>query len=183
MKNEDIAAIDFSGWPLPDEFLLEIGRIAALWANLESFLNICIGKLAGFNDLDDPKPFILLAHSSFPQRLDIFGSLCGRLVPEFPHLANYKQVVSSLKSAQKLRNDFMHHGMSVNEDGKVVMPIGSARGTLKLMVKRIEIVDIKRTTIAIHEAQLALYELVLKRRLPPVWQRRTKNKEAPESGN
>ena len=171
MKNDEIAAIDFSGWPLPDQYLLEIGRIAALWASLESFLNICIGKLAGFNDLNDPKPFILLAHSSFPQRLDILGSLCEQLMAEFPHLAEYKKVISALKSAQKLRNDFMHHGMSLNEDGSVDMPIGSARGALKVMVKKVEIVDIKRATIAIDEAQVALYKLVLKRQLLPAWQR------------
>ena len=44
MKNEHIKSLDFSGWPLPDEYLIEVGRIAALWASLEVFLNICIGK-------------------------------------------------------------------------------------------------------------------------------------------
>ena len=83
MRNEEIAKLKFSGWPVPDEFLIEIGRVSALWASLESFLNVCLGKLAGFNDLNDPKPFILITHSSFPQRLDILGALCEQLEPEF----------------------------------------------------------------------------------------------------
>src|SRR5258707_122395 len=60
MKDDEVAKLNFDGWPLPDAYLLEIGRVAALWASLESFLNICIGKLCGFNDLNDPKAFILV---------------------------------------------------------------------------------------------------------------------------
>jgi hypothetical protein len=98
-----------------------------LWANLESLLNICFGKLAGFNDVNDPKPFILITHSSFPQLLDMFATLCGELVAEFANLSGYKDVVSALKTARKLRSDFSHHGMSINEEsGSVEMPIGSA---------------------------------------------------------
>ena len=40
--------------------------VSALYASLERLLNLCIGKLASFNDLIDPTPFILLAHASFP---------------------------------------------------------------------------------------------------------------------
>lgn len=71
MKNEEIERLDFSAWPLPDEYLIELGRVAALWATLESFLNICIGKLAGFNEFSDPKPFILVNHASVPQKIDM----------------------------------------------------------------------------------------------------------------
>lgn len=96
MKNDEILKLDFDGWPLPDPYLLEIGRVAGLWATLESFLNICIGKLAGFNDLNDPKAFILVTHSSFPQRLDILSALCEQLVPEFPSLQGYGAVIQQL---------------------------------------------------------------------------------------
>ncbi|MDX6577314.1 MAG: hypothetical protein QOE96_3267 [Blastocatellia bacterium] len=173
MTNEELTTIDFSGWPLPDQYLVELGRISALWASLESFLNICIGKLAVFNDVNDPKPFILIAHSSFPQRLDILGSLCEQLTSEFPKLGEYKDVLSALKTAQKLRNDFSHQGMSLNEEnGFVEMPIGSARGSLKVTIRKIELPDIKITIVAIDEAQCALCKLVLGRDLTPVWKKR-----------
>ena len=172
MKNEEIAKLDFSGWPLCDEYLIELGRVCALWAGLESFLNICIGKLAGFNDLSDPKPFILITHSSFPQRLDMLATLCEQLVSEFPSLNDYKGVVGTLKAAQRLRNTFSHHGMSLNEEtGWVEMPVGSARGSLKVTVEKISIADIRRATIAIDEAQTALYKLVLQKDLQPAWRR------------
>jgi|SRR3989344_4019289 len=173
MKNDDVLKLNFNGWPLPDSYLLEIGRVAALWATLESFLNLCIGKLAGFNDLNDPKAFILVTHSSFPQRLDILSALCEQLVQEFPNLSGYEAAVQRLRQAQRLRNDFMHYGMSENpESGQVEMAKGTARGTLKVGVEKVAIADLRRASMAIHEAQLALYKLVLRQEIPPVWTRR-----------
>ena len=55
------------------------------------------------------------------------------------------------------------------ESGQVQMAIGSARGTVKVSIKSIGLQDIRRASIAIHEAELALYKLVLKREVPPKW--------------
>src|SRR6266567_5568123 len=162
MKDDEIAKLNFDRWPLPDQYLLELGRVAALWASLESFLNICIGKLSGFNDLNDPTAFILVTHSSFPQRLDILSALCEHLANSFPMLKAYKAVVERLRHAQKLRNDFMHYGMQENPDsGNVEMAKGTARGTLKLRVEKVTVADLRRASVAIHEAELQLYRLVL----------------------
>lgn len=173
MKNNEVLKLNFTGWPLPDDYLLELGRVAALWATLESFLNLCIGKLAGFNDLNDPKAFILITHGSFPQRLDILSALCEQLEANFQNLSDYEAVVRKLRQAQKLRNDFMHYGMSKNEaSGEIEMAKGTARGTLKVGVEKVDLADLRRTSMAIHEAQLALYKLVLGREIHPVWVRR-----------
>lgn len=185
MKNEEILKLNLTGWPLPDEYLIELGRISVVWATLETFLNLFIGKLAGFNELADPKPFILVNHSSFPQKLDMFGALCEQLVSDHPHLANYKDIISRLSSAQKLRNKFAHHGMAINsQTGKAEMALGSARGSLKVSVEQIDIADIRRATMSIDEAQAALYKLVLQRDIGPVWQRlsakQASKSEAPE---
>jgi hypothetical protein len=66
MKDDEILNLNFAEWPLPDSYLVELGRVAALWTTLEGLLNLCISKLAGF-DMNDPKAFILTTHSSFPQ--------------------------------------------------------------------------------------------------------------------
>jgi hypothetical protein len=170
MRKEEIAAIDFSGWPVPDKFLIEIGRVAALWASLESVLNICIQKLARFNDLNDPTPFILLAHTNFPQRLDMLGALCEHLLPKFARLRDYKVVISALRKAQTGRNRLMHHGV-FHDAGtdRVHMPLGSARGTLNTATHSLAVEDIKRVSVEIDEAKRALYRLVLVRNLPPSW--------------
>jgi hypothetical protein len=170
MRKQEIAALNFSGWPVPDKFLIEIGRVAALWASLESFLNVCIQKLAGFNDLNDPTPFILLAHTNFPQRLDMLGTLCEHLLPRFARLRDYKNVISALRKAQTSRNPLMHHGVFHDASTDCVrMPHGSARGTLKTATRSLSVEDIKRVSIDIDEAKRALYKLVLGRDLPPSW--------------
>lgn len=172
MKNEEVSKLDFEGWPLPSAYLEELGRVSALWATLESFLNLCIAKLAGFNEVNDPKPFILVTHASFPQRVDILGALCEHLVGDFENLKDYKAVIAKLRGAQKLRNKFMHNGMAADPDsGRIQMGIGSARGSLKATIEPIEIADIRRATMEVHEAQLALYKLVLRREIAPRWER------------
>jgi hypothetical protein len=171
VKNDEVRKLKFENWPLPDEYLMEIGRVAELWAMLESQVNVFIGKLAGF-DLFDPKPFILVTHASFPQRLDMLASLCQQLLRDYPTLTEYEKVVGKLRAAQSERNKYMHHGMSLNpETGRVEMAIGSARGSLKVSVEPITIADIRRAAMSIHEAMLALSNLVLGRADAPMWER------------
>jgi len=173
MKNDDLRKLNFRNWPLSDEYLVEIGRVSALWASLESLLDLCIGKLAGFDDLSNPSAFILINHSSFPQRLDILSTFCEQFHHERKNLKEYKIVVSKLRAAQKLRNKYAHNGMSLNPDtNQVEMPIGSARGSLKVTVETVDVADIRRAVISIDEAQCALYKLVLGIDLAPVWKRR-----------
>ena len=161
-----------ANWPLPDPFLVEIGRIAALWASLESLLNTCLGKLAGFDPVKDPTSFILVNHSSFPQRLDMLGALCEQLKEEHPHLANHKEVVSKLKSAQSARNRYAHNGVTYDpEKNGYFLAEGSARGKVKVSVSPVTVESIHAVAKEVHVAALALYKLVLKREIQPVWAR------------
>jgi hypothetical protein len=173
MEDEEIEKLDFKDWPLPDEYLIEIGRISALWVSFENFLGICIGKLAGFNELTDVKPFILVTHTSFPQKLDMLSALCELLKGEFPRLTNHKEVISKVKSAQASRNKYVHNTIGPDPDtGKMQMAQGSARGKVKASLDTVTIADIRRATIEIDEAFVALYNLVLGVDMPPVWKRK-----------
>ncbi len=159
-------------WPLPDSYLIELGRVSALWAALETLLNTCLGKLAGFNDVNDPTAFILITHTSFPQRLDMLGALCEQLKATHTHLSDYKEVVSKLKAAQASRNRFAHNGVTFDPVTKVYfLPQGSARGKLKTSVSPITPSMIHEASKEVHLATLALYKLVLRREIPPVWSR------------
>jgi hypothetical protein len=159
-------------WPVPDEFLIEIGRIAALWASLESLLNTCIGKLAGFNEVGDSTPFILITHSSFPQRLDMLSALCEELKSEHPHLSSHKEVVAKLKSAQTARNRYAHNGIVHDpETDAYVLPQASARGKVKFTIEPLTVQEVHNAAKEVHLAMLSLYKLVLKREMKPVWER------------
>lgn len=156
-------------WPVPNEYLLELGRITALWAALESLLNTCITCLAGFG-IEDDTPFILITHSSFPQRLDMLSALCEHLKSEHPNLENHRLICQQLKAAQVARNKFAHNGLVYNQEEKICyMPEGSARGKIKKGVTKISVDEIHNVSKVIHEATLSLYELVLKRKIEPVW--------------
>ena len=167
MKNDTLNFPD--AWPLPSEYLVELGRMSALWAHLEALLNLCLGKLAGFNDLHDPTAFIIFIHSTFPQRLQALGALCEHL-KEFPNLKAYSEVIKKLEKAQKLRNKFAHTSMIVDEEtGLVELLRGSARNKLKVEIESVSVDDLKGVSVAIHEAHLALSNLVLGTDVEPIW--------------
>lgn len=163
MSRDRLDASALAGWPLPDQFLIELGRLTVLWAALESLLMLSLGKLAGFNDTDNPIPFILVAHASFPQRLDMLGALCEQHAPQHTHLAEYGDVLKLLRAAQKARNRFIHNGLvPSSETGQVEIAIGSARGSLKVSVAPVEPADIRKACKDVHEAQRALAYLVFR---------------------
>jgi len=172
MKNKDIEELNFTGWPLSDEYLVELGRVSSLWAASENLLAMCIGKLAGFDSISDPKPFILVNHSSFPQKLDMLSALCEHLKKEFPNLKEYPDVISKFKTAQKARNIYLHNTIGPNPDtGKMEIAKGTARGKVKVSSEPICIADIRRATMQIDEAQTALVKLIYQRAIGPAWTR------------
>ncbi|MBB6368540.1 hypothetical protein FHR56_003719 [Xanthomonas sacchari] len=159
-------------YPLPDQYLIEIGRITTLWGTLEASLNIGIGKLAGFDSLSDPTSFILLAHSSFPQRLDILAALCVELSPHATHLQEYTGVITQLKAAQSKRNRYSHNSLYYDSStGKCTINIGSARGKLKFESSNVTIAQIREVSEDIHLAILALHKLITQASYPPIWER------------
>lgn len=169
MTDDELNALDLTGWPVPDEFLLELGRLAWLWSSLETLLPHCIGKLSRF-ELEDPTPFILLAHTNFPQRLDMLTSLCAALLSRHPTLADYPNVVTKLRTAQSLRNKFLHNGMVYDEDTKTAtLAIATARGKFKSQIDPVTAMDVRRACLEVHDANRALYKLVFLRDNPPIW--------------
>jgi hypothetical protein len=159
-------------WPVPDEYLVELGRMSALWASLESQLNIGIGKLAGFDNISDPTPFILLVHSSFPQRLDMLGALCEQLSPHANNLSPYKEVIGQLRTAQQARNRYVHNGMYFEEGkGHCYIREGSARGKVKVSVSLVTISELRAVSESIHLSMLELHKLITGKAYAPMWER------------
>ncbi len=95
-------------WPLPDEYLIELGRIFSLWGSLEQTINMAISKLAGYEETYDWRAAVMTAHSNFTQRVDILSTLCDELKTEFPHLSECPKVVGKIKAVQSQRNHYAH---------------------------------------------------------------------------
>ena len=145
--------------------------MTALWPSLESVVNVGIGKLMGYDQTLDIRSVIVLAHSNFQQRIDIFESLCEQLATDFPHLKAFKTVCTQIKAAQKARNKYAHNAVSADENGQMVVTYASARGTLKLNVEPVRISEIKEATAKIHEACCAVHSLVTGVQVKPLWDR------------
>jgi len=148
--------------------------MTSMWGILESYVNLAISKFAGYEALIDYRALIMVAHSSFQQRVDIIGSLCERLLPEFPELRDYKNVIARIQLAQRARNKFAHNSITTNaETGEVTISCVTARGKLKTTTEIVKLEAIVETTANIHEAMCALHTLVTGKELKPVWERQT----------
>jgi hypothetical protein len=144
----------------------------SVWGSLEAYMNVAISKLAGYEEIMDRRALIMVAHSTFQQRVDIVSTLCEQLVPEFPILADYKSVVSKIRAAQKARNKFAHNSIVTDEEsGKVTISSATARGTLKTSIEVIKVDQIIDATAMVHEAMCELHTLITGKPLKPIWER------------
>jgi hypothetical protein len=144
---------------IPKPFLAAIGQVCVHFANLESIVDLAIGKLASFQD-GDARGAIVTAHMSWPQKIDVMQALVDLLLPEFPHLSKFETVVPLLKVAQKGRNRIIH-GQWGCEDGKVQKLRLTARGKLAFSIDEITLKEILAISNDIGEAGLALLKAVL----------------------
>ena len=168
MKNNKLP----ENWPAPNEYLLELGRISALWGSLEHSMNLAISKFAGYQAVYDFRAAILTAHANFKQRLDMLGALCDQLKEEYPHLKAHDKVISLIGKAQAKRNKYMHNGIFYNEETKrVEIASLSARGILKTSIEEVTLADLKEVSATIHEALCALHGLVTQKQIQPIWER------------
>jgi hypothetical protein len=159
-------------WPLPDEYLIELGRILSLWGSLEKAINIGISKLAGYELTMDWRSAVMTAHSNFMQRVDILSTLCDELQGEYPHLSEYPKVVGRIKSVQAQRNQFAHSPIYIDkETGRAMTGSLKARGKFKPSVTQVEIKDLQKISAEIHETILDLHHLITTERYKPIWER------------
>ena len=159
-------------WPIHNDYLIEIGRMAVLWGYLESAMEKYIAKLMGVDEFSDPRPAIVIAHMSFKQRQDALTSLCALQCEEHPHLADYRKVMDMIDKASKGRNKFVHGNLGRNpDDGKHYLFSMSARGQLKFSSEVVYVADVLEVTKKIHEALAALHNLVTDADHAPLWDR------------
>jgi hypothetical protein len=144
---------------IPEPYLIAIGKVCIEWGTLESTIDICIEKLADF-DLYDQRGAIITAHMSFPQKLDVLGSLVVAMQPRLPYLAAFEVVKPLLKKAQEGRNRFVHGRWGVR-DGNVFKGRFTARGTPKSSIDPVKPDDIEAVVADIWNAGRATLKAIL----------------------
>lgn len=170
MKNEELNKLVFGSWPLPAEYLLELGRIVALWTVTEKILGLFLAKMSGY-ELNDPRGTILFNNHTIPQKIDTLGCLVEQYIKSHPNLKEYPDALSKLRVAQKNRNKYVHSNLYFDTElKKVVVSYASTRGKLKTNSEKTELIDLKRVVLEIAEANKALYKVVLNREIPFPWE-------------
>lgn len=161
-------------WPLPAQYLTELGRITTLFGALESAVNLSISKLAGYQGVLDWRSAVVTAHANFKQRIDILETLCHELHNEgnYTHLKGYKKVLENIKQVQLKRNRYIHNALSFDsESGHVTSSSLSARGKLLPRVDRVSLEEMKELSAQVHLAMLSLHALITQKQYPAVWEK------------
>ena len=158
----DIKHLDIDGWPLPNDYLVEVGRIALLWARLEKFVSNAVANFVGFENLADPKAYIVFTSPSFERNLELLEKLCALLSPTTPNLVGYETVLRDLRAAREAANLYIKGGMTPNPgDGSVEIDFSDPLDPSAATVKTVTIADLRDAIMCIDEAQHALYKLVI----------------------
>jgi hypothetical protein len=153
MKTHTIQHIEKT---LPDEVLLELGRIVASWIELDACLDKVLEKLAEMDRYMDGQRAPVHVQDPFSQRLQAFGTYCSQLTLEFPHLRNCRHVHERLKTVHQLRNHYLEGG---NAPG---MGHGEGEPCSGRAAEGFEAEDLRRVSQEINRAHEALYALVFR---------------------
>ena len=152
---------------IPVEYLIAIGEVTVRWNRLEMSINTLLIHWLG-KDINERRSHVIFTHMSFPQKLDVMGSLVEELVkdPKYNHLKACKsKVIPLLREAQSGRNMVIHSMWGV-KDGTVMKASITARGLLKLSwtIGRLE--EIEKTKRLIDKMDEILIALVSGKLLP-----------------
>lgn len=162
MTAKNGADLNFDGWPVPDEYLVEIGRLALLWARLETYLATTIAVLAGHGDPTDARAYVLFNHHSFEQNLQLLAKLCSHLVYSTPNLKAYPDVIAKLGVAKQERDRLINGSMAPNPgNGAIEMEVIAVEDKLTNSCQQVELADFKRAVLLLDDAQHSLYELII----------------------
>jgi len=146
---------------MPDEYLIEIGRIAVRWGHLESLLVTVLCTALSDNDpfASDGRPRAAFTHMAWPQKMDALSSM---LKISRPDLAQeyLEKVQPSLKDVAAKRNAALHQQWDADKSG-VTRTNVKARGTLEITSSEVPISELKQIVKALRNAQKLLIYCVL----------------------
>jgi hypothetical protein len=143
---------------IPDEYMLEIGRIVVNWNKLESLvLHVSVITLLG-DFSKDGRALAVLTHMAFPQRLHALEAML-RIYDEDLAKTYCEKVKGLLTQSADKRNALLHQPWFSQDDGVKRLHI-AARGTLKFNLLSVGIQELVDTAKFIEEAHSQLLSLI-----------------------
>ncbi|MET0379085.1 MAG: hypothetical protein ABW049_08855 [Spongiibacteraceae bacterium] len=162
MEKIDIDKLDLEGWPLPDDYLIEVGRLALVWGRLENLLRNVVANLAGLENLSDPRLFLVFNHPDFEHNVELLRQLCKQLAPGTPNLKHYPELVAQLLAVKKIRDTYLNGAMSPNPgNGEIEMDVPAEHNPAEIITRKVQVVDLRCAMMAIDDVQHEVYNLVV----------------------
>jgi hypothetical protein len=139
---------------IPDEYLLELGKIIVSFGKLESLLN----ETLAWAMIDDiaayPRALAAFAHMNFTMRMDALEAMLFLIEKEFAELYRDK-VYQHLKDAQAGRNSAVHQLWSTSQ-GEITRSDVKAKRKLKLTTTSVSLQDLKDVLQTVENAYSSL---------------------------
>jgi hypothetical protein len=156
-------AVYITDGKLPDEMLVELGRIVALWTAVNELLDAALERLAGMDQYMEARSGRGFRRAPFIQRLQVFSDYCGQLALEFPYLRAYRVVMEKLKAAHALHKRYVQSRILFNpETGQYEVPSSVQPDNPVSTPETVCTETLRRDALMIVEAREALYALIFR---------------------
>ncbi|WP_445356232.1 hypothetical protein ACJJI5_10565 [Microbulbifer sp. EKSA008] len=156
MSEKDLIA----NLPVPDEYLIELGKITVMYGALEFSIDRAISKLAGYESMLDWRVSVMTAHLTFQQRVNALGTLFEQVSESYPNLSGYAKVIERIKGVQKQRNKFVHSMYTNGDKSEVGIWSLSARGSLTIKSQDVYIQEVRNVSVEIDKVRVQLEKLI-----------------------
>jgi len=169
---------DFDPRNAPPDVLQAIGLIAMAAAQTESVVQQLIGGLLG---IDNIQTIALGAHMAAPLKDHVARALAELAAPTLQDLDELDGILDGVNAAYALRNVAVHNALAIDPQGTVFSLRESARGSLQVTLKPIDVEQLSKDAALIYEAGMTLMSFMLRVGLGPT--HRTKLiRETPKRG-
>ncbi len=140
---------------IPDDYLMEIGRVSSHWSHFEMVLQMCMVLVLGKKQ-NDFRAHAVFIHMSYPQQADVLGAMISGLNPPdgYPSSRYRQEILPLLNDAASRRNAVLHSRWGVI-DGVVTRLDVKARGSIKLTQFATSIKDVEDASESILKASRA----------------------------
>lgn len=146
--------------PVPDEYLLELGRLVQMGNTAEMVMVGTISLLLGHATPANRLARIMVAHSTAQQRLHAIEALFEQVALVNDDLDGYEKAVGDLRRALAAKTKYVINPFFVF-DGKVMIRGTTARGEMKEIREEVRLCQIRAITERIGNATKALHEFSL----------------------
>lgn len=161
MSNIDVETLDLGDWPVAQEYLVEVGRIALVWSRLKTFVCNSVANLAGLENLEDPRMYSVFTARSYGDNLDLLERLCFQQIDQSPNLTGYEAVMRKLRQAQIDKEFYLGGSMKPNPvNDEVEMTVLVDQISNQTTTVKLELNELKAAVLKIDDAQHELYKLV-----------------------